>query len=421
MAKRTKIRIIPLIILFVIVAFVVVTGIRMATLDTSLSITNAYEFPVLPELSDLSDANFGQQAVAIDGKIVYSKNNIGAPVMPIASTVKIILALSVMEKKPFNLGEKGEIIVISDENYTDYTKYVAINGSTTPVSIGEKYSEYDALALVLMASSNNMADTLASWAFGSIDSYHDFAMQMLESWGISDIHFGTDASGYDVATTGSAKSMAIIAERLMLQPVLVEIVGRIEYNVENVGIISNTNKLLGVDRISGVKTGFNGDSYSGYCLISSYLEPFTNMDNNVGADSIGANNHVVTIALLGAPTRTLSFADSQAIVETIQSAYIPIELTKTGVTVGTVDAWWVDKTDVIADGNVSLRGYKGQETSAKLQLNITDDNSAQTISGSIELQIDDEKQSTPVKTAKPIKTSPNLWERFLHVFGWSKN
>ena len=108
MARRTKIRIIPLIILFVIVAFVVVTGIRMATLDTALSITNIYEFPVLPELSDLSDANFGQQAVAIDGKIVYSKNNIGAPVMSIASTVKTILALSVMEKKPFNLGEKGE-------------------------------------------------------------------------------------------------------------------------------------------------------------------------------------------------------------------------------------------------------------------------------------------------------------------------
>lgn len=400
----------------------------MTTMDTTLSVVSTYQFPALVDFNSLLDADgspmrlaYGQQAVSIDGKTVYSINHNVRETMPIASTTKIILSLAVMEKKPFVFGEKGETITISDKDYADYTKYVAINGSTTPVSIGEQYSEYDALALVLMASSNNMADTLATWAFGSINNYHEFAMQMLENWGISDIHFGADASGYETTTTGSAKSMAIIAKHLMTQPVLAEIVGRTEYDVENVGLITNTNKLLGIDRISGVKTGFNGNDYSGYCLISSYLEPFSNIGDNTGADNIGADNHIVTVALLGAPTRGMSFADSQAIVETIQSVYVPIELVKTGNIVGTVDAWWMDKTEIIADDNVSLRGYKGQETFAKLQLDIADNNSAQTISGSIELQIDNEKQSAPVKTAKPVKTSPNLWERFLHVFGWERN
>ena len=415
MARRTKIRIIPLIILFVIVAFVVVTGIRMATLDTSLSITNTYEFPVLPELSDLSDANFGQQAVAIDGKIVYSKNNIGTPVMPIASTVKTILALSVMEKKPFSLGEKGETLSISGTDYADYTGYVAANGSTTPVKIGEVYSEYDALSLVLMASSNNMADTLARWAFGSIEDYHNFALEMLAGWGITDVKFGADASGYDPATTGSAESLALISQKLMTQPVLAEIVGRKDYNAENVGAISNTNKLLGIDKISGVKTGFNGDGYSGYCLASSFFEPFSSVDGNSET-----KNHIITVALLGAPTRNDSFASSQAIVEKTQSIYQPVELIKIGDDIGFYDAWWIDKTSIVTEENASMLGYSGQETFASLEMNSASKNSTDTITGSLNLQIADEQKTIQVRTAEPIKTSPDLWERFLRVFGWER-
>ena len=405
MARRTRIRVIPLGILFIFVVFTVITGIRMATLDTSIVTTMTFQFPTLPNLQELGSPNYGQQAVAIDGKIVYSKNNIESSVMPIASTVKTILGLAVMEKKPFPLGEKGENITITNVDYTDYTGYIAVNGSTTPVVSGETYSEYDALALVFLASSNNMADTLARWAFGTIDAYHEYAIQMLANWGISDIAFGSDASGYDTTTTGSAASLALIAQKVMEQPVLAEIVNMKNYDVQHVGAISNTNKLLGIDRISGVKTGFNGDYASGYCLVSGYVE----------------DDHTITAALLGAPTRNNSFADSQAMIEEVQAIYIPTTIVKAGDEVGYYDAWWTERTSIVAEEDVAMLGYDGLETFAELEMSDNSKQIATIVNGSLDLRIADGQKTAKVKTATEIKTSPNLWERFLRVFGWERN
>lgn len=375
----------------------------MATWDVFAYATSTYKMPSFPALEDLSAATYGQQAVAIDGKVVYEKNNIGVATQPIASTVKMVLGLAVLEKKPIEFGTKGENLTITTADYGDYLWYNLHNGSTTPITIGQTYSEYDALALVMLASSNNMADALVRWVFGSQAEYQTYASEMLNKWEIDSITIGPDASGYNAATVGSAADLVKIAKKVMENPVLSEIVGLAEYNAENVGPIFNTNKLLGVDGIRGVKTGFNGDYNSGYCLVTSFIQKAPESEIS----------HTVTTALLGAPSREASFSDSQAMVEKTQSILSPIRLVNIGDVVGYYDTWWDEKVDIVATENKEIIAWSGMD--AKFDLKMDGDE------GVLNITTGDENVSVKVKTSRPLKTSPGFSERFLKLFGWKND
>ena len=306
----------------VLVAFLVWLAISVITIDTKLSVNEKVSIPELGSLSELPDFSYGDNAVAIDGTVVAGKVHNSDEIMarPTASTAKMILALAVMKEKGFPLGEQGETITIDQEMYNKYVYYITHGGSNTRVMIGEEISEYDALMSVLLASSNNMADTLAMWAFGSIDSYREYATNMLNEWGITNTTIGIDACGFDESTTSTAGDLAKIAAKVMEEPVLAEIVSTKSYVVPVAGEINNTNQLLDVSRISGVKTGFIGDA-SGYCLITGYKE----------------GEHIVTVALMGAPTRNQSFDDNLTLVETIQRLVPEREIIKDFMIAGGLD------------------------------------------------------------------------------------
>ena len=171
--------------LIAIVATIVlaIVGILMATEDTQINFEATYNIPAFNSLAELPTTDYGQWAVAVDNNVVItSEPSAPLPATPTASTAKMILALAVMQAKPFNLGEKGETITISSEYFNRYLWYVANGGSVSAVALGEEISEYDALASVMLPSSNNIADTLAIWAFGSLDAYRDYATDMLSKY-----------------------------------------------------------------------------------------------------------------------------------------------------------------------------------------------------------------------------------------------
>ena len=326
-------------------------GFRMATVPTELTVNQTITTPQLIDLPailksqpDISKTSLNY-AVAIDGQLVYTNEQSSTAsnqtVQPIASTAKIILALMIMEKKPFPLGEQGETITITPELNSIYEKYNASDGSTVPVQINEQISQYDALSGVLIASANNLADSLAIWAFGSLSEYQKYASDKLKEWGIEHVTIGSDASGFSPDTTGTAADMAILGQKLMENPVLSEIVSRTVYTIPVAGQIDNTNKLLGVDDIVGVKTGYIGDA-SGYCLVSAYR----------------LGDHIVTFAVLGAATRAESFAYTQNLVETVQSHLLEITIATAGAEVGNYDSWWTGKIPITVQEDVRLLNWQ---------------------------------------------------------------
>lgn len=382
--RRRKIWLVPCLVL---VGFLVFVGVNMATMEASVDFKLTYEKPTI-DFSGISyDAGFGQWAVALNGKVVAG-NTDKLAAQPTASTAKMILALAVMEKKPFELGETGETITISEELYNIYADYLAAGGSVTAVQVGEEISEYDALVSALLPSSNNMADTLAIWAFSSLDNYRAYATEMLVRLGATNTALGPDASGFSTETTSTAEDLVKIGEAVMRQPVLSEIVSKASAAVPVVGVVENTNKLLGTLGISGIKTGYIGDA-SGYCLVSGYKE---------GED-------IITVAVLGAPYRQTSFDVTAEIVEKAQAEIKTRELLAEGQEVAYYESWWSGKTPVEAAS--AINGV------AISEVNLSYDEDA----GVINVYTDETSYQTRA-LVDDFPKEPTFWQRFLHVFGW---
>ena len=380
----------------IVIGFLVWLTISVITIDTTLSVNEKISIPELGSLNDLPSYDYGDNAVAIDGEVVTSKG-FGTDVIsprPTASTAKMILALAVMKEKGFSLGETGETITINPEMYSQYVYYVTHGGSNTRVMVGEEISEYDALVSILLASSNNMADTMAVWAFGSIDNYREYATKMLNEWGIANTTIGVDACGFDESTTSTAEDLARIGARVMAEPVLAEIVATKNYVVSVAGELNNTNQLLGISRIAGIKTGYIGDA-SGYCLIAGYKE----------------GEHTITTALLGAPTRAASFDDSLNLIETMQTLIPEREVIKAGEVVGYYDSWWTGPVNIIANQDLKILAWS--------EANITKELNMDGHTGQLSIKVNDVEYIVDV-TADEYVTSPSLGERIAHVFGWSK-
>ena len=375
------------------VAFATWLLMRVVTTSGGLAMEVTYKLPKFASLENLPRLDTGTYAVAIDGEIVAGQKS--QEIRPTASMAKMILALAVMQKKPFSLGEKGETITINDESFRIYQDYLKNDGSTSVVEVGEEISEYDALASVMLVSSNNMADTLAIWAFGSLDEYQDYANEMLQSWGLGNTHIGIDASGFDESTTSSASDLVKIGTRVMTNPVLGEIVSLKNYDVPVAGTLTNTNAILGQYNIIGVKTGYIGDA-SGYCLTSGYRE----------------GDHIVVTTLMGEPSREISFANSLEITKTMQSEAPVTKLISAGDEVGYLESWWTGKIAITATEDAYGIGWDDAITN--IDLNMTGQ------SGILKITIGSSIYNINV-SAGEYNMEPSIFDKVRHAFGWRNN
>lgn len=369
------------IIAVLILGAVAFLGVRITTAPTDYDLVQTYTLPQLPQLEIPETSE--KVAVAIDGKVVYKNTD---EIQPTASTAKMISAIMVMEKKPFALGETGETIEITKEFYDKYLYYARNNGSNTAVQVGEKISEYDGLASALLPSSNNMADTLAMWAFGSLENYKEYATKRLAEWGLHDTTIGIDASGFSDTTKSTAADLAVITHKLMENPVLAEIVGKKSHEVPVAGTIENTNKTLGEFGIMGVKTGHISKE-SGFCLTTAYR----------------IDQHIITVAVLKSPTREDSFNVSKRVVEAAQKSIKETKLISAGQEVGYYESWWGGRTPIVAKEDLSLLALADIGATAKLN------------SDSLIFDYDGQSSSVPV-AAENFRAEPSFWDRIKYAF-----
>ena len=373
------------------VGFVTWLIIALVNQKANLELVQTYKLPEFASLADLPKLPVGDAAVAIDGEVAFRGNS---EVSPTASTAKMILGLAIMREKPFALGEAGEVLTLSDEDYDRYIWYQQNNGSNVPVAVGKTISEYDALVAVFLASANNMADSLAVWAFGSLDNYREYATQMLGEWGIDGITIGVDASGFDTSTTGTAADLAKIGQKVLENPVLAEIVNTKSREIPVAGLIENTNKLLGQSGIVGVKTGFIGDA-SGYCLVTGYRE----------------GEHIITTAILKAASREESFSESLNLAQKMQELAPEKDLVRAGDIVGYYNSWWTGPVAIRANEDKRGIGWNEAESEMKLEMNGRE--------GVLKIKISANEYRVSV-TADEYAAEPSFGERLGHLFGWQK-
>lgn len=352
------------------------------------------------QLVDLRWPSSGQAAIGAVGFGVIATHG-AQQEDPTASVAKIMNALMVLKAKPLAVGQTGPDIPITPADVNIYNTYVAEDGSVAKVTAGEHLSEYQALEAMLLPSADNLADTLANWAYGSINSYSLAANAYALRLGMLHTRFGTaDASGYSPETTSTAHDLVLLGEAALNNPVIAQIVAKPKASIPVAGTVKNVNWLLGSYGINGIKTG-NTNQAGGVYLFSA-RQPL-------------ADEHEVTIvgAILAEPTLQAALDDAVPLLTSVRSHFSLTVLITAGQVVGKYRIPWAGTVNAVASRSVSTVTWSGQDTTPKVTLHsITAPLSQGSTIGSINFPVTDE--TVPVTLAEPINMPGWHW-RVTHV------
>lgn len=198
--------------------------------------------------------NVAQASIGtIEDGLLLSKPN--QTPKPIASTAKLITALTVLKEKPLTDDKSGPMLSIGPTDVSFYHYHVSIGGSTVAVKAGDELTEYQMLQGLLIRSGNNLADSLAVWAFGSFENYQVAANKLVTELGLKNTTVGSDASGLASDTVSTADDLVLLGIEAMKHDVIREIVSQPSFDAPHEGTRPNTNWLLGEDGVVGIKTG----------------------------------------------------------------------------------------------------------------------------------------------------------------------
>lgn len=352
--------------------------------------------------SKLAWPSVGESAVGVVDSSILETHGVQTP-LPTASTAKLITALAVLHQKPLTLGQQGPTITLTASDVALYTSYANQEGSVVQVAAGEQISEYQMLEALLLPSANNMADSLAVWAFGSLRAYSDFANTYVKQLGLTNTHIGSDASGLAPTTTSTASDLVRLGELAMQQPVLAQIVGQpTASGIPMVGTVKNVNFLLGTDNIVGIKTG-NSNEVGGVF---------------VSAARTTVNGKPVTIitALSNAATLFEALKYSLPLIQSAQTNFTAVSVVKAGAVIGHYHQPWGGTLTAIADKSIATHIWNSTAISPVIHLqSVSTRASVSQVIGSITIPkpaIGD-TQAIAVKLQIP-PTKPTIWWRLLH-------
>ncbi len=289
----------------------------------------------------------------VDSGVLASSSN--QTPRPTASTAKLITALAVLEKRPLKKGEQGPTIPITQADEAIYNDYFAKDGSLAQVAAGQNLTEYQMLQGVLLPSANNYADTLAIWAFGSLEGYQKAASGYVKKLGMTHTTIGADASGFSPSTVSTATDLTKLAVTAMKHPVIAEIVSQSEVNLPVAGVKKNTNWLLGTDGVVGLKTG-NTDQAGGVYIFA--------------VEEILDSRHRTTMVgvVQGRPTLFETIIDARNLIRYLKPQFVLTTVIKKDEIFATYKAPWGAQVAAKAEHDVKVVRWAGEPVTVKTTL-----------------------------------------------------
>ena len=251
-----------------------------------------------------------------------------------ASLAKLITVQVVLNKHPLKAGESGPTITMTADDEARYWHEVQSGGSYGRVVTGEQLTERQLIEGIMLVSANNMADSLAIWAFGSLERYQAAATAWLKVNHINETTIGVDASGLDATTTSTPTNLCQIALLAAKQPALAEIMSEPSVTMPTGDVFTSTNRLLGQDGIFGGKTGYNEAAGRSVILLARH-----NVD--------GVSLTTVAVSLAG-DSYNAAFDGGQAL-NRAAAKDIKIFKIRRGEVIGSINTPWGTKTSLAAN------------------------------------------------------------------------
>ncbi|WP_139344462.1 D-alanyl-D-alanine carboxypeptidase family protein [Rathayibacter sp. VKM Ac-2630] len=247
--------------------------------------------------------------------------------VPTGSIAKVVTALVILAERPIPDGSDGADITFTAADVGYYAESLAENGSVAPVSAGLELTQREALTVLMLPSANNYSKSLAIWAFGSEEAYLAAARAWLDEQGLTRTVV-TDTSGLSPDTVSTTSDMVRLGELLVADPVLAPIVALPRADVPGVGVVQNTNTLLGRGGVDGIKTGTTDEA--GSCLLFS-------------VDTVVEGEPVTLVGVVvGARTHPQLASDILTLLPSVEAGFRTVPLTTEGQDFGSYTSLWGD-------------------------------------------------------------------------------
>ena len=327
----------------------------------------------------------------------------GTSAVPIASITKVVTALVVLDRKPIAAGQSGPSLTFTENDVDIWNEVVADGGSWAPVVAGTSMTERQALAAMLVPSGSNYAISLANWAFGSTSAYVSAAKSWLAKHGLSGTTI-VSPDGLDPGNESTTKDLLRLGQMVLASPVLVSIVSeKATENLPGAGVQQNTNQLLGVDGIDGIKTG-NTDP-AGYCLLFS------------ARLSVGTSSVRIVGVVLGAPDITTLWSDVSTLVTSVRSGFHDVTLTEKGHVFGSYTTPWGAHSSLVAASSEHLIVWSRNDITSRIAAHPLVTGTAGTSFGTVTFTVGSTTKSIPLVLESTVPGPSFLW-RLAHPYGF---
>ncbi|GAB3616972.1 hypothetical protein GCM10027416_15290 [Okibacterium endophyticum] len=318
---------------------------------------------------------------------------------PLASISKVITALVILDAKPIAVGEDGPTIVFDEADSDLYDKYYLMDATIQPMDEGSSMSEHDALELMLIVSASNYAEALSTWAYGSQRSFRNAAADWLAANGLTGTTL-VEPTGIDPGNVSTATDLITLGKLAMANPVVAEIVQASALDVTGFAALPNTNHLLGLDGINGIKTGTLDEG--GACLLfSAQLDVGLGTPLTVIGSVLGGSNHAVV--------------DGQvtALLDSIRAGFNTVALIGDGQEVGAYSTMWGDDAAVVTGEPASVLTWSDTPITSRVETKPVETGSTGTEVGTVTFTAGASSVVVPLVLRGSIE-APDAWWRLTH-------
>jgi len=272
--------------------------------------------------------------------------------VPIASMTKTITALVLLNKYKLAPGQPGPTITFGQRDVDILNQVWAQDGSWANVAAGEKLTLVQALTAMILPSANNYARSLAVWSYGSQAKFVAVANDWLKQNGFTHTHM-TDPSGLDSGSVSNMTDLVGIGKLAIANPVLAKVVDTKSANLPTVGVIHNTNPLIGKDGIEGVKTGYT--QQAGHCLLFA------------AKVNVNGTERTFVGVMIGQSTYNDLWSAVPKLLTSYEHAFHDVDLTDAGATVyGTYRTPWGATTTLTAASQPKVELYSAGKVAVKV-------------------------------------------------------
>ena len=253
--------------------------------------------------------------------------------LPMASITKLVVAMTVLAEKPLAADDAGPSVTMTSADVALYHSDLTMNGKVAPVTAGQVYTERELLELALIESANNYSSTLATWAFGSEEAFVAHARDWVAAHDLPSLKI-VDSTGLDSGNRATAGDLIELGRLALADPVVSEIVGTDHVTLHDVGLVENSNELLGTHGVTGIKTG-TLDVFGANLLFSAVYP--------IGDSSVT----VIGVVLGGTDHDTLDAAITR-LLASVRDGFHEVDVSDVGETFASYSTAWGQSADAAA-------------------------------------------------------------------------